>query len=100
MAYLAWNKVVIPDCAEYNAKEVKQMLHELREKNPNNEGLKKRSDNSYIREWAVHALCYHWNIRRDKTATADLEFEMTTKDRILYSLTGPFARLILKLFYN
>lgn len=99
MAYLAWNKVVIPHCADYNAKEVRAMLNELREKNPDNAGLKKRSNNSYIREWAVHALCYHWNIRRDKVETADLEFEMMTKDKILYSLTGPVAKVILAIFY-
>ena len=98
MAYLLWNAVVIPNCADYTAKQIREILTELRKKNPDNEGFNKRSNNSYIREWAVHALCYKGNIRRDRTETADLEFDMSIMNKILYSLAGPFAKIILSVF--
>lgn len=99
MAYLAWNKVVIPNCADYNKKQVREMLNELRKNNPDNEGFKKRSNNSYLREWAVHALCYNWNIRRKKTEKADLEFNLSFGNKIIYAILGPVAILILAIFY-
>ncbi len=99
MAYLRSNCVVIPDCANYSGRQVKEQLVELRVKNPDNEGLKIRSDCSYLNEWAVHALCYNWNINKERAKDADMEFELALKWKILFGLTGPFARFILWLFY-
>ena len=49
MAYLAWNGIVIGNCAEYGEEQVRERIRGFREKNPNNSGLAKRSDESYLR---------------------------------------------------
>ena len=98
MAYLALNALVITDAANYTAKQVKKLLNEFRDENPNHDGLKKRSDKSYLNEWAVHALCYRWGIMKDRTKDADLQFDMELEVKIMYALLGPIARLILKFY--
>lgn len=98
MAYLALNALVITDAANYTAKQVKTLLNEFRAEHPNHDGLKKRSDKSYLNEWAVHALCYRWGIMKDRTKDADLQFDMELEVKIMYALLGPIARLILKFY--
>ena len=86
------------NAANYTTKEVKQLIREFKEKNPNNEGLQKRSDKSYLNEWAVHALCSIWGIMKERAKNANLQFEMEPEVKFLYNVLGPIARLILKLY--
>lgn len=96
MAYLAWNGIVIGNCAEYTEEQVKEMIRGFREKHPDNTGLAKRSDESYLREWAVHALCYKWGIAKERAKDAKLQFNIEPGFEFLYRVLGPIALLILR----
>ena len=96
---LLQNEILITDAYKYKAKEVKGEIKKLREENPAHKGLQLRSDRSYLNEWAVHALCYRWNIKRERTKDADLQFEMEPEVKFAYAVLGPIARLFL-LFYR
>ena len=96
MAYLAWNAFVITDCFKYTVKQAKELIKSFRDDNPDNEGLAKRSNRSYLNEWAVHALCYRWGIAKARTKDADCQYDMQPEVKLMYALMGPFARLILK----
>ena len=98
MGYLKNNAIYITDAANYTAKQVKEIIKNLRAENPNNEGLAKRSDKSYLREWAVHALCFHWNIARKRAKDANLQFDMEPEVKFVYYIIGPIALLFLKLY--
>lgn len=98
MAYLKWNAFVITNAVQYTVKEVKQLIREFREEYPTHKGLAKRSDDSYINEWAVHALAYRWGFKREKTRDADCQFDMEPEVKIMYGLLGPIARLLLKFY--
>ena len=98
MAYLKWNALVISNAAQYTADEVKELIKEFREKYPDNNGLAKRSDKSYLNEWAVHALCYRWGICKDKVKNADLEFVMEPEVKFAYNLLGPLSLFFLKFY--
>ncbi len=98
MAYLTWNALVITNAVKYTAKSVRKLIDGFRAENPDNAGLKKRTDRSMVNEWAVHALCYRWGIMRDKARDADLQFVMEPEVRLMYNLLGPVARLLLKLY--
>lgn len=98
MAYLKKDALMFDNAANYTTKEVKQLIREFKEKNPNNEGLQKRSDKSYLNEWAVHALCSIWGIMKERAKNANLQFEMEPEVKFLYNVLGPITRLILKLY--
>lgn len=98
MAYLKWNAFVITDAAKYTIKEAKQLIKDYREEYPEHEGLNKRSDKSYLNEWAVHALAYRWHFRVEKSKDADLQFDIEPEVNLMYSILGPIARLILKFY--
>ena len=55
-----------------------------------------RSESSLRREWAAHNLAYSMNIRREKTADCDLNYELTWYANILYFIVGSFALLVIK----
>ena len=92
------DEILITDCAQYKVKEVREGINDLRKENPDNKGLAKRSNFSYLNEWAVHALCFRWNIKPDHTKDADLQFDLKCIYRFLYNLLGPIARLFLKFY--
>ena len=92
------DKIFITDCAQYKAKEIRSGINELREENPDNEGLAKRRNFGYINEWAVHALCFHWGIEPERTKDADLQFDLRCLYRFIYNVLGPIARLFLKFY--
>ena len=98
MAYFKPHALVITDCYTYSVKEAKELIKKTKEENPTNEGLFKRSDSSYLNEWAVHALCYRWNFRREKVKDADLEFIIEPEVHLMFNILGPIARLILKFY--
>lgn len=98
MAYITEKALVITDCASYKAKEVKALIAEFRTNYPNIEGFKKRTDKSLLREWAAHALCYRWNIKRERTKDADCQFDMEPEVKFMYDIVGPIALLILKFY--
>ena len=98
MAYLTWNAFVIDNAAKLKVKEVKELIKSFRKDNPNNEGLAKRSDRSYLNEWAVHALAFRWGIMRDRSKDADMQFDMEPEVKFMYAILGPIARLILKFY--
>ena len=89
------NEILITDCLQYKAKEVKAEIKKMKEENPDNEGLNGRSTFGYINEWAIHALCYWWGIKRDHTKDADMQFDMKWYIRLAYNLLGPIARFFL-----
>lgn len=95
MIYLRWNAVVITNSADYTEKQVRDALHELRVDYSDNKGFMKRTDRSYINEWAVHALCYRLGIKKDRTKDADLEFDIKPGTKMTYNILGPVARFIL-----
>ena len=97
MAYLRWNALIISNAAKYTIGEAKALIMEYKEKNPNNEGLAKRSNKSYLNEWAVHALCYRWGIMKNKAKDACLQFDMEPEVKFIYAVLGPVARLFLGL---
>lgn len=96
---LLQNVILITDAYKYKAKEVKEELKKLRKENPGHKGLAMRSDRSYLNEWGVHALCYRWGIKRERTKDADLQFDMEPEVRFAYAVLGPIARFFL-LFYR
>lgn len=98
MAYLKWNALVITDAADYTIKEARELIKEFKEKHPENAGLALRTDKSYLNEWAVHALAYLWNIKKEKSKDADLEFVMEPEVKLMYGILGPIARLFLKFY--
>lgn len=98
MVQLKKDAILIIDAAKYNAKQVLAGIRELREKYPDNEGLKLRSDKSYLREWAVHALCSHWGIMKKRAKDAKLQFDMEPEVKFMYGILGPIALLFLKLY--
>ena len=99
MMYLSWNAVIIKDCYLYKPSEVKKGIKELRKENPDNEGLAKRSNRSYLREWAAHALAYNWNFMKGRAKDATLQYNLARKHAVMYGIIGPLALLILNLFY-
>ena len=98
MAYLRWNALIISNAAQYTIGEAKALIMEFKEKNPNNEGLAKRSNKSYLNEWAVHALCYRWGIMKSKAKDACLQFDMEPEVKFAYNLLGPLALFFLKFY--
>lgn len=56
----------------------------------------KRSDGNIKREWASHNLAYSLNIRRDKTADADLDYEPKWYHNFAYWVVGNIALLVIK----
>lgn len=98
MAYLTWNAFVITDAAKYKAKEVKELIKSFRKDNPDNGGLAKRGDKSYLNEWAVHALAFRWGIMTNRSKDADMQFDMEPEVKFMYAILGPIARLILKFY--
>ena len=98
MVILRGDVLVITDAVRYKAREVRDAVRDLRSRRPDIKGLANRTDNSYVNEWAVHALCYRWGIMRDKARDADLQFNMEPEVRLMYNLLGPVARLLLKLY--
>lgn len=98
MGYLKDDAVYIADAVNYTAKQVKEIIKNLRAENPNNEGLAKRTDKSYLREWAVHALCFRWNIAKERAKNANLQFDMEPEVKFMYAILGPIALLILKFY--
>lgn len=98
MAYLTWNALVITDAADYTIKQAKELIREFKERHPENEGLAKRTDSSYLNEWAVHVLAYLWGYKREKTKDADLEFDMEPEVKLMYNVLGVIARLLLKFY--
>ena len=98
MAYLKWHALVTTDAPTLTIKQAKELIREFKENNPENTGLAKRSDKSYLNEWAVHVLAYLWGYKKEKVKDADLEFEMEPKVKIMYGILGPIARLILKFY--
>lgn len=99
MAYLKWDALVITNAADYTTKEARQLIEDYFEEYPEHNGLKKRSNKSYVNEWAVHALCYRWGIMKEKAKDAHLQFEMEPEVKFMYNLLGPVARFFL-LFYH
>jgi len=99
MGYLTKDAIYIPEAAQYTAKQVKDILKNLREDNPGHEGLAKRSDTSYLNEWAVHALCFRWGIYRNRARNAKLQFEMEPEVKFMYAILGPICRFFL-MFYR
>jgi hypothetical protein len=95
MIYLNDCCVVIPDSADYNEKEVRKMLENLRKENPDHEKLKIRSDRSYVCEWATHALLYIIGIEPERTKDSDMQFELKKWVMLLYDIFGTIARGIL-----
>lgn len=55
-----------------------------------------RSESSLRREWASHNLAYMLNIRRDKTADVDLNFEQKWYEKLGYFIIGSIAMLVIK----
>lgn len=100
MAYLKWNALVITNAADYTIKQVKDLIKEFRTNYPDNEGLKKRTDKSYLNEWAVHALAYKWGIMKARAKDADLQFDMEPEVKLMYNILGTVSRFFLKLFYR
>lgn len=98
MAYLKWNAFVINDAVKYTAQQIKQLIKEFREEYPTNEGLAKRSDTSYLREWAVHALAYRWGIMKERSKDADMQFNIEPEVQFMYNILGPIALLLLKFY--
>ena len=98
MAYITWNCLVIEDCAKYKANEIKDMIKAFRKQNPANEGLKKRTEKSFLNEWATHALCYKLGIKRSRSKDADMQFNLEPKYEKLYGFLGPIALFLLKIF--
>ncbi len=95
MAYLKWNAFVISNVGQYTTSDVKKLIKEFRKEYPNHEGLAKRSDKSYLNEWAVHALCYRLGIMKSRAKDADMQFEMEPEVNLMYGILGPIARFFL-----
>lgn len=96
MAYLKKDSIYIEDASNYTKKEIKELIEELKKENPNNKGLMKRNNKSYLNEWAVHALCFRWGIMKKRAKNAKLQFDMEPEVRFLYDVIGPIARIFLK----
>lgn len=56
----------------------------------------KRSDANIKREIAAHNLAYSLNIRRDKTADADLDYEPKWYHNLAYAIIGTIALWVIK----
>jgi len=56
----------------------------------------KRSDGNIKREIAAHNLAYSLNIRRDKTADADLDYEPKWYHNLAYWVVGNIALWVIK----
>ena len=55
-----------------------------------------RSEASIKREWAAHNLAYSLNIKRNKTADCDLNYELKWYIRLAYWIVGTIALLVIK----
>ena len=55
-----------------------------------------RSENSIKREWASHNLAYSLNIKRERTADCDLNYEQKWYVRLAYWIVGNVALLVIK----
>ena len=99
MAYLKRNAFVITDVAQYTVKQAKELIQEFREKYPEHKGLAKRTDKSYLNEWAVHAVAFRWGIMTEKTKDADMQFVIEPVLNFIYGVFGSVARLILKSYH-
>ena len=98
MGYLLKDAIYIPEAASYTADQVKDIIKNLREENPDNKDLAKRSDKSYLNEWAVHALCFRWGIFKDRARNAKLQFDMEPEVKFMYAILGPIARFFLSFY--
>lgn len=99
MISLKKDAILITDAYTYKETEVATGIAQLRKDNPDNEGLAKRSDKSYINEWAVHALCYRWCIMKARAKDAKLQFDMEPEVSFLYNVLGPAARFVLRFYH-
>ena len=98
MEYLTDEAIIFTDAANYTAKKVREIIKKFRAENPNNKELARRSDISYLNEWAVHALSYRLGILKERARDAFLQFYMEPEVRFMYNVLGFFARPILKIF--
>ena len=98
MPYLTIEAIVIPEAAKYTAKEIRELIRDFKENNPNNIGISKRTDKNYLREWAAHALCYNLGIMRERSKEAYLQFYMSKKTILMYDILGSVALILLKPF--
>ena len=98
MAYLKWNAFVITDVAQYTVKGAKELIKEFRKKYPEYKGFEKRTDRSYLNEWAVHDIAFRWGIMPEKTKDADMQFVIEPLLNFIYSVLGSIARLLLKFY--
>ena len=98
MGYLKQDCIYIENAADYKVNQVKKIIKTLRAENPDNQGLAKRSDKSYLNEWAVHALCFRWGIAKERAKHARLQFDMEPEVKFMYAIIGPIARLFLKFY--
>ena len=98
MAYLRKDAIMITNSADYTIKEVKDIISDFLKNNPDNEELHSRNKESYVNEWAVHALCYLWGIMKARAKDAKLEYDIEPEVKILYNIFGPVCRLFLKFY--
>ena len=52
----------------------------------------KRTNDSWVREWAAHNLLYDWNFKRDRTGTVDLSENESGFKRFCYCLLSLLYR--------
>lgn len=46
----------------------------------------KRTNDSWVREWAAHNLLYDWHVKRDRTGDVDLNENESSLKRLCYYL--------------
>ena len=98
MIYLQKDAIQVDEAAKYTAEEVEEAIQKILSENQGNEGLMSRTLKSYLREWAVHALCSRWGIMKEKAKNAHLQFDMEPEVKFMYNVLGPIALCILKLY--
>ena len=88
--------VKIVDSCFISKKDFKPILTEIDVQHPDSVVLKNRKWWHIQLEWATHNGLYMWGIEKDRTKDVDINYPLSCKEKIGYTLIGAFFWLIIK----
>ena len=86
----------IQDSCYISKRDFSQVLDWYEYRHPGNPVFKKRSRFSLKTEWATHNALYDLGIRREQTASVDLNYPQKIWERLVYPMAGCLVWLFIK----
>ena len=74
------------------SEDIESIINEIRN-DPDASKYMKRSNISYINEWAAHNLLYYMGILKDRTGDVDMNYPLKWYFNIMYFIIGNFYKI-------